>query len=137
LDWPSQPKTVFHNDYPGEGLSIIHQRREMRAASNQPGHVKFMVPSIAGKTNTQNASACWTHLCHSRYVVDHADHLWNSSQIADSSARCSSTQRRACLKTLLGASPASKSPFDDGRISGKSVRIHVPTRVNPISADLY
>src|SRR5258708_27088331 len=84
----------------------------MHAASDQSGHVEFAVAPIAGETDTQNTVASGTHLCHPCDVVAHAGHLWNSSHIANSSAWCSATQRRACFRTLLGTSPASKSPFE-------------------------
>jgi hypothetical protein len=120
--FPGRRTAVFYNDSLGEGLGIVHQRREMRAAGNQSGHFKLMVPSIAGKTNAQNTSAGYTHLCHSRYVITHADHLWNS-HIADGSSRRSPTQRRACLKTLLGASQASRVMYR-APVPSRSIREH-------------
>src|SRR6266478_2186001 len=103
----ARPRPSSTNHDLGEGLSIVHQRREVRTASNEPGHVEFMVLSIARKTDKQNMSPNRAYLCDSRYFVAHADYLWNSSHIVNSSARFSSTQRRACLNTLFGASPAS------------------------------
>src|SRR6266446_4907477 len=95
FDWPSEPKTVFHNRDLGEGLSIVHQRCEMSTASNETGHIEFIVPSVARKTDTQNTSASRAYLCDSRYLIVHADHLWSSSQISESSARRVGKAKRA------------------------------------------
>jgi hypothetical protein len=86
LDGPSQPEAVFDNRHLGERLEIIHQWRKMYAASDQPRQIEFAFAPISGKANAQDTVAGCTHLCHSRHVVAHADHLWNSSDSSNSSA---------------------------------------------------
>src|ERR1019366_6443158 len=78
--------------------------------------------------DTQNTAASRTHLRHSGDVVAHAAHLWNSSHVASNSARRSSTQRRACFRTLLGAFPASKSPVEMRILAAKSGAFNVHVR---------
>src|SRR5712691_12580285 len=121
LDGPGYPKAIFHDRHLGEGLGIVHQRRKMCAASYQSGHIELVIPSIPSEPNAQHPAADWTRLYQPRHIVGHADHLWNSFHIASNSARCPSTQRRACFKTLFGASPASKSPFEIRIFAAKSV----------------
>src|SRR5262249_20888017 len=82
LDRPRDRKAAFHDCRFGEGFGIVHQRRKVSTAGNQPGHVELVVPAVAGKTDRENALAGWPDLDHSRQVVTHANHLWNSSHIA-------------------------------------------------------
>ena len=87
-------RLVLYNDRLGKGGVVVDERRKMHAASNQSRHVDRKVLSIAGKSDTQNASAAWAHLGHPRNV---RNYLWNWSHNASNSPQCSSTQRRACL----------------------------------------
>jgi hypothetical protein len=67
----------------------------------------------------QQMAARRTRLRHSRHLVAHADHLWNSSHIALSSARFSSTQRRARLKTPLRRVARKQIAVRDANLRGE------------------
>src|SRR6516165_1373150 len=92
----------------------------MLAAGNQAGQIQHILTSITGEAHPQPSLTAWLGLFHHWDVADHSVHLWNSFHNCSNSVRCSSSQRRVSLSTLLGTSPAISSPFDKRIFAAKS-----------------